>query len=81
MTAFSTAEVRAGGFAPWIVSITEPFLKMRKVGIARTPWLWAMDCWLSTLTLQKVILPGLEYFVASDSKVGAMTLQGPHQSA
>lgn len=81
LTAFSTAEVKAGGFAPWIVSITEPFLKMRKVGMARTPWACAMDCWLSTLTLQKAILPGLEYLVESDSKMGAIILQGPHQSA
>lgn len=81
LMAFSTAAVRAGGLAPRMVSMTEPFLKTRKVGMALTPWDWAIDWWLSTLTLQNVILPGLEYLVERDSKVGAIILQGAHQSA
>lgn len=43
LTAFSTAAVRAGGLAPRIVSTMEPLLKMRNVGMALTPWDWAMD--------------------------------------
>lgn len=81
LMAFSTAAVRAGGLAPRMVSMTAPLLKMRKVGMALTPWDWAMAWWLSTLTLQNVILPGLVYLVDRDSNVGAIILQGPHQSA
>lgn len=81
LTAFSTAAVRAGGFAPCMVSIAWPFLKIMKVGIARTPYCDAMSFWLSTLTLANVMRFGLENLVARDSKVGAIILQGPHQSA
>lgn len=81
LTAFSTASVRARGSAPRTRWCSDAPLKMMKVGMAVTLWAEAMDCWLSTLTLQKVILPGLAYLVDSDSKVGAITLQGPHQSA
>lgn len=81
LTAFSTAAIRLGGFAPRMVSIGEPFLRMIKVGMALTPYCEATSRWLSTLTLAKVMRFGLEYLVARDSKVGAIILQGPHQSA
>lgn len=81
LTAFSTAAVRAGGFAPWMVSMAEPFLKIIKVGMARTPYCDAMSRWLSTLILANAMRFGLVYLVARDSNVGAIILQGPHQSA
>lgn len=81
LTAFSTAAVKAGGLAPCMVSMAEPFLKIMKVGMARTPYCDAMSFWLSTLILANVIRFGLENLVARDSNVGAIILQGPHQSA
>jgi hypothetical protein len=81
LTAFSTAVVSAGGLAPWMVSMTVPLRRMRKVGMARTPYCFEMSPWLSTSTLQKAILLGLENLVESDSNVGAIILHGPHQSA
>ena len=81
LTAFSTADVSAGGLAPLIVSITEPLRRIRKVGMALTPYCCETSLWLSTSTLQNVILLGLAYLVARESKVGAIILHGPHQSA
>ncbi len=81
LTAFSTASVRELVSAPRTRCSSVVPRNTMKVGIAVTWWDEAMDCWLSTLTLQKVILPGLEYLVDSDSNVGAIILQGPHQSA
>lgn len=81
LTAFSTASVRERGSAPRTRCSSEFPLKMMKVGMAVTWWADAIDCWLSTFTFAKVILPGLAYLVASESKVGAIILQGPHQSA
>ena len=81
LTAFSTASVRERESAPRTRWSSEEPLKMMKVGIAVTWCEDAIDCWLSTLTLQNVILPGFENFVDSDSNVGAIILQGPHQSA
>lgn len=80
-TPLSTAAVSAGGLAPCTVLTTEPLCRTRKVGMARTEYICATACWLSTSTLQKVIFLGLEYLVERDSKVGAIVLQGPHQSA
>src|SRR3569833_688121 len=80
-TAFSTAAERAGGLAPWIVSMTVPLRRIRKVGMLLTLYCDAMSrCW-STSIFANVILLGLENLVDSDSKVGAIILQGPHHVA
>jgi hypothetical protein len=81
LTAFSTAAISAGGFAPWMVSMTDPVRSTRKVGMARTEYCCATSPCASTSTLAKAILLGLAYLVARDSKVGAIILQGPHQVA
>lgn len=51
------------------------------MGMALTLYIRATSCWRSVSTLQKVIFFGFEYLVDSDSKVGAIILHGPHQSA
>lgn len=81
LIAFSTAWVSLGGLAPWMVSMGDPFLKIMKVGMARTPYCEATSRSLSTSILAKAMRLGLVYLVARDSKVGAIILQGPHQSA
>lgn len=48
---------------------------------AETPYLREISCWLSTFTLVKVTTFGLENFEDNSSYLGAITLQGPHQSA
>jgi hypothetical protein len=59
----------------------EPKFLVGRATYAETPYCWAICCWESTSTLAKVMDFGLEYLVDSDSKVGAMALHGPHQSA
>lgn len=48
---------------------------------ARTPYWPAMSWHWSTSHLVNATLPGTACLLASDSKVGAMALQGPHQVA
>lgn len=81
LTAFLIAAVRAGGLAPLIVSMQVPLWKILKVGMAETLWARAIPDWLSTLTLAKATFFGAECSLARASKVGAIALQGPHQSA
>lgn len=48
---------------------------------AETPYCWLICCWESTSTFAKETDFDFEYLVERDSKVGAMALHGPHQSA
>lgn len=50
---FSIAALSAGGFAPTTSPTFSPFLKIMKVGMARTPTSWATSGTSSTSTLMK----------------------------
>jgi len=80
-TAFSIALVSFLASAPLIVSITVELRRIRKVGIAVTPYLREISCCESTLTLVKVTTLGFENLTERLSYVGAIALHGPHQSA
>lgn len=58
-----------------------PFLEFRCRTHAEMPYVLATSFWLSTFTLAKTMRPGFDSAVARVSKMGEMTLQGPHQSA
>lgn len=93
----SMRELSFAGSTPLILVCSFPFSKYMKVGIlleishTQTPgrrhtyvvmlYCWAMTCWFSVLTLVKVTVFCREYFVERPSYIGAMVLQGPHQSA
>lgn len=63
------------------ISLDVPTLVYNSFTYADMPYIPATSLCSSTLTLQKVIRPGLDSAAASCSKMGEMTLHGPHQSA
>lgn len=66
------------GLAPTTSPTFSPFLKNKKVGIARMPSSCATSDASSTSTLKNLAAGySSEYFTI----VGAMVLQGPHQTA
>lgn len=75
---FLIAASKAGGFTPTTSVIFSPFLKNRKVGMARIPSSWATSGLSSTSNLTKStsVCSSLQAWT-----LGAMALQGPHHSA
>src|SRR5690625_4406785 len=67
------------GTAPIIWSTTSPFLKIRRAGILRIPYLTETSGLWSTFTFPIFAFPS--YSPASSSTMGPIIRHGPHHSA
>jgi len=65
--------------APTLVASMLPFLKIIRVGMPRMPNFGGVAWFSSMLSLATFIRPAYSYAISS--RIGAIILHGPHQSA